>query len=67
MSVINLEYKGIKFQITPELLEDAFSVHNVDVIAEAKRAIDLELQRIEITPTVDVENRQAKLKITRKL
>ena len=67
MSVINLEYKGIKFQITPELLEDAFSIHNIDVIAEAKRAIDLELQGIEITPAIDVENKQAKLKITRKL
>jgi hypothetical protein len=42
--IIEDEYNGVKFAITQEAIDDLLALHDIDAIAEIKKAIDREQQ-----------------------
>lgn len=46
MNIINDEYKGVKYLITQEAIDDLKKFHNIDAIREIEMGIEKELQTI---------------------
>ena len=56
--MINDEYRGFKFSLSKELVDDMQSLYDIDVINEIKRAIALYHHgiRIDIRPDPDINH-----------
>ena len=63
--MISGEHKGIKYTITEEACDDLLKFHGINAIDEFKRGIELELEQLQ--STVTIENDIATLHITKKI
>lgn len=62
--MISNEYKGIKYAITNEAINDLLQFHGIDAIKEIERGIDLELK--SLASNVTITDGVAKLTVTLK-
>jgi hypothetical protein len=63
--LIEAEYRGIKYTIPQEAIDDMLKLHGINAIQEIERGIDFELDHLSVTTEVDLKEQTAKLKVTR--
>ena len=65
IDVCKYMHKGIEFIASPEFIKDVYAIHKLDAVGEIKRGIDLEIIGFKVETVVDLENKTAKLIITK--
>jgi hypothetical protein len=63
--LIEAEYRGIKYTISQEAIDDMLKLHGINAIQQIEQGIDFELDRLSVTTEVDLKEQTAKLKVTR--
>lgn len=63
--LIEAEYRGIKYTISQEVIDDMLRLHGINAIQQIEQGIDFELDHLSVTTEVDLKEQTARLKVTR--
>ena len=68
--VVNIDackymHKGIAFYASSEFIRDVYDIHKIDVVEKIKMDIDSAIRGFKVETIVDLENKTAKLIITK--